>query len=91
MATAATHLSDNGASSLSVALPVPPLLEIDRASREVLVSGREVALTRLEFALLDALAERPSSDMHVRMAQQRRPRSRAASFQTSVDLEESSA
>jgi len=58
MATAANH-AHNGASSLPVAVPVPPLLEIDRAAREVLVSGREVALTRLEFALLEALAERP--------------------------------
>ena len=50
----------NGASHGLAALRTP-LLEIDRAAREVLVSGREVALTRLEFALLDALAERPSA------------------------------
>lgn len=34
-------------------------LRIDRASREVLASGRRVDLTRVEFDLLLALAERP--------------------------------
>ena len=53
MATAIDHT--NGASH-GLATIRPPLLEIDRAAREVLVSGREVSLTRLEFALLDALA-----------------------------------
>jgi DNA-binding response OmpR family regulator len=34
-------------------------LTIDPATREVVVDGRPVALTRLEFDLLDALSERP--------------------------------
>jgi len=38
-----------------------PLLELDRLTREVLVRGRPVALTPLEFALLAALAERPAA------------------------------
>ena len=58
MATAIDHAN---AASHGLAALRPPLLEIDRAAREVLVSGREVSLTRLEFALLDALAERPSA------------------------------
>ncbi|MBA2580299.1 MAG: winged helix-turn-helix transcriptional regulator, partial [Thermoleophilaceae bacterium] len=61
MATAATPLPDNGAAPLPGAVFAPLLLELDRAAREVFVTGREVHLTRLEFSLLDALAERPSA------------------------------
>lgn len=38
----------------------PPLLELDWATREILVHGRPVALTRLEFELLGALAAHPA-------------------------------
>lgn len=50
----------NGAAPLPAAAPAAPLLEIDRTSR-VLVRGREVRLTRLEFSLLEALAECPAA------------------------------
>lgn len=36
-----------------------PLLEIDAESRRVVVGGRPVSLTAVEFGLLSALAERP--------------------------------
>ena len=60
MATA-TNPVHNGAAPLPAEAPIAPLLEIDRASREVLVRGREVRLTRLEFSLLEALAEHPAA------------------------------
>ena len=60
MATA-TNPVQNGTSPVPAAAPIAPLLEIDRAAREVRVSGREVRLTRLEFSLLEALAERPAA------------------------------
>lgn len=40
--------------------PAPPLLELDRGTREVSVRGRQVALAPMEFRLLEALAERPA-------------------------------
>ena len=51
----------NGAPPLPATAPIAPLLEIDRAAREVLVCGREVRLTRLEFSLLEAIAENPAA------------------------------
>jgi len=60
MATA-INSAPNGAAPPPAAARTVPLLEIDRAAREVLVYGREVRLTRLEFALLGALAERPAA------------------------------
>ena len=60
MATASNPVQ-NGAAPLPATAPIAPLLEIDRASRAVLVRGREVRLTRLEFSLLEALAERPAA------------------------------
>ncbi len=38
-------------------------LEIDPVAREVTVAGRPVALSRLEFDLLDALSERPRASI----------------------------
>ena len=60
MATA-INSAPNGAAPPPAAARTVPLLEIDRAAREVLVYGREVRLTRLEFALLEALAEHPAA------------------------------
>ena len=60
MATA-FNPAPNGTAPLPAAAPIAPLLEIDRAAREVLVRGREVRLTRLEFSLLEALAEHPAA------------------------------
>ena len=60
MATA-FNPAPNGTAPLPAAAPIAPLLEIDRAAREVLVRGREVHLTRLEFSLLEALGERPAA------------------------------
>jgi two-component system response regulator MtrA len=45
-------------------------LRIDRAAREVWVSGRRVELTRVEFDLLEVLAERPGAAVtRARLAQ----------------------